>query len=195
METRLDVRGWLKAPARGAASPLLALLLLAGVAGCGARQSEQTAAGSKAGSESSTQAGTVAGRESSVQTMVVAAAQDPATGIHSSRPTGPIHRITLSDKRCVRFEPQWTNVRMGQSVTWHSDLKSPVRIYVSPGVFAKASYLVRPGTTVSTGPALAPGRYAFWSEPKACRQAPRGWLLAGPGVRVQQDFYASTGPR
>ena len=113
----------------------------------------------------------------------------------ASRPTGPIHRITLSDRRCVRFEPQWSSVRVGQSVTWHSDLKSAVRIYVSPGVFAKHSFLVRPGATVTTGPALAVGRFSFWTEPSACRDAPRGVLLAGPGVRVQETFYASTGPR
>jgi hypothetical protein len=188
MGIRLDIRGLLKAPGRGPASALVAVLLLAGVAGCGARKSEQVSGTSKAEGESSAQA------------TVVAAAQTPATEgaatmIRASSPVGPIHRITLSDKRCIRFEPQWTSVRMGQSVTWHSDLKSPIRIYVSPGVFARASFLVRPGATVSTGPARSVGRFSFWTEPSACRDCPRGVLLAGPGVRVQETYYASTGPR
>ena len=183
---RLGTLGWLIAPARGPASALLAILLLTAVAGCGARQAEQATAASQSKAESSTPA---------AQATVVAVAQEPAMRLPASRPAGPIHRITLSDRRCVRFEPQWSSVRVGQSVTWHSDLKSAVRIYVSPGVFAKHSFLVRPGATVTTGPALAVGRFSFWTEPSACRDAPRGVLLAGPGVRVQETFYASTGPR
>lgn len=178
------------APARGPASALLAILLLTAVAGCGARQAEQAPVASQAKAESSTPAS-----EQSGQSAMVAAVQGPATHLTVSRAAGPIHRITLSDKRCIRFEPQWTNVRMGQSVTWHSELKAPVRIYVSPGVFARASFLVRPGATVTTGPARSVGRFSFWTEPTACRDCPRGVLLAGPGVRVQETFYASTGPR
>ena len=118
---------------------------------------------------------------------MVAALHHPAPG-HA----GPIHLISLSNKRCIRFEPQWTSVRIGQSLTWHSDLKTPMTIYVSPGVFDRVSFLVRPGATVSTGPARSEGRYSFWTEPAACRDAPRGVLLAGPGVRVQETYYVST---
>lgn len=52
------------------------------------------------------------------------------------------------------------------------------------------------GATVSTGPAHSVGRYSFWTEPSACRETPRGVVLAGPGVKVQETYYASTsGPR
>ena len=77
----------------------------------------------------------------------------------------------------VCFEPQWTSVRVGQSVTWHSELKSPVRIYVSPGVFARASFLVRPGATrcelVRLGPpAFRPA--GTWPHPAVpCALLPR----------------------
>jgi plastocyanin len=162
---------------------LLTFLLLAAVAGCGTRQAEQASVAPQSEGESSAQA------------TVVATAQEPATHRPVSRRAGSIHLITLSDKRCIRFEPQWTRVRVGQSITWHSELESPMTIYVSPGVFAKESFLVRPGATISTGPARAAGRYSFWTEPAACRDVPRGVLLAGPGVKVQETFYASTGPR
>jgi hypothetical protein len=204
MGIRLGAHGREETPARAISSALLTTLMLATVAGCGARKTDQASSGARSGNESSTPT-TVAGNESSKPTTVASNVSETATHematsaipthLPGYRPAGPVHQIRLSQKGCVQFEPQWTNVRLGQAVTWHSDLKTPVRIYVSPGVFARASYLVRPGTTVNTGPALAPGRYAFWAEPKACRQAPRGVLLAGPGVRVQENLYASTGPR
>ena len=178
MWTRLGTHGRLKVA-------LLTIPLLTAVVGCGAKHSEQAKA--DAPSEGLSPA--------SAPATVVAMAQDAVAQVRGSKPTGPVHRITLTDKRCIRFEPQWTNVRVGQSVTWHSDLKAPVRIYVSPGVFAKASFLVRPGATITTGPAHSVGRFSFWTEPSACRDCPRGVLLAGPGVRVQETFYASTGPR
>ncbi len=182
MGIRLGTHGRFRARARGPACALLTILLLTAVVGCGTRHTKQARAGSQSEGGSSAQA------------TVVATAQDPATHLPAS--SGSIHGITLSDRRCVRFEPQWTSVRMGQSVTWHSELKSPIRIYVSPGVFDKESFLVRPGATVSTGPVRSVGRYSFWTEPSACRDTPRGGLLSGPGVRVQETFYASNpGPR
>ena len=179
MGIRHGAYGRLEAPARRPGSALLMFLLLAAVVGCGTRHTEQASVGPQSEGETSAKA------------TMVAAVQEPATHVSVSRSPGPIHRITLTDRRCIRFEPQWTSVRMGQSVTWHSELKSPIRIYVSPGVFAKESFLVRPGATVSTGPVRSTGRYSFWTEPSACRDAPRGVLLAGPGVRVQETFYAS----
>lgn len=178
-------------PAHGPSPALLTILLLLAVVGCGTRQTEQAPAASKPEGESSS------------QPAVVATAQESGTHVTAaSRPaklassTGPIHRITLSDKRCIQFEPQWTSVHMGQSITWHSELESPITIYVSPGVFSKLSFVVRPGATVSTGPARAVGRFSFWTEPTACQDSPRGVLLSGPGVTVNETFYASTsGPR
>jgi hypothetical protein len=151
----------------------LTILLLTAVVGCGTRQAEQ------------------AKGKSPPKETVVANGRDPATHGSTSRGARAIHLVSLSDRNCIRFEPQWTEVRLGQSLTWRSNLKSAVRIYLSPGVFSRDNFLVRPGATVSTGPAKASGQYSFWTEPAACRDAPRGVLLAGPGVRVQETFYAS----
>lgn len=185
MGIRPGTHGWLKAAARGPASALLAGFLLIVVAGCGTQQTAQAPTGSQSEGQSS-------GQETTVATAQEPAALHRATHLPASKPAGLVHRITLSNKRCIEFEPQWTSVRIGQSVTWHSDLKSPITIYVSPGVFSKVSFIVRPGATVSTGPARAVGRFSFWTEPSACRDAPRGVLLSGPGVAVNETFYAST---
>lgn len=186
MVASLGSHGRLRSPARLPVFAALMFLLVA-AAGCGSHKADQASV------TPSSDAG------STVNATVAASTPDApaqsATAARRRSRAGTIHRITLTNKRCIRFDPQWTDVRMGQSVTWRSDLKSPLTIYVSPGVFARNHFLVRPGATVNTGPALASGRYSFWTEPSACRDAPRGVLLAGPGVRVQETFYASTGPR
>jgi hypothetical protein len=155
----------------------MAILLLVAAYGCGARQADQSSTASRSDGQSSSQ---------------VATAQDPA--MRTPGYTGsarPIHQIHLTSHGCIRFEPQWTEVRVGQTVTVRSDLRKPVRIYVSPGVFARDNYLVGPGATISMGRVREAGRYSFWTEPAACREAPRGVLMAGPGVRVQDHLYAS----
>lgn len=181
---RFSAHGWRWTPARRPASTVLAMVLLAAAAGCGGQKSAQAPADQQAGNASSSTSETVA-----------ANLEQSSTPAPMTRRAGTVHVITLSDHRCIRFEPQWTRVRMGQSITWHSDLKTPITIYVSPGVFRRDNFRVRPGATVTTGPALASGRYSFWTEPAACREAPRGVLLAGPGVKVQENYYVSTGPR
>jgi hypothetical protein len=178
--------GRLSAPSSWTLSAALTFLLVA-AAGCGSHKAEQASV-TPSSDGGSTVSATVAANTPD------APAQSLTTTQRRGR-AGTIHRITLTDKRCIRFDPQWTDVRLGQSVTWHSELKAPLTIYVSPGVFSRDHFLVRPGATVTTGPALASGRYSFWTEPSACRVAPRGVLMAGPGVRVQETFYASTGPR
>lgn len=185
MATKLGTHGQTRA--RGPAPALLTILLVAAVAGCGTQQTAQAPAGSKSEEATGATGGTGA--------TVVATAHGTATHAAGSAHAGAIHRITISDRRCIDFEPQWTSLRVGQSVVWRSELKKPVTIYVSPGVFDRISFTVRPGATVSTGPARSVGRYSFWTEPSACRDAPRGVLMAGPGVRVQETYYASTGPR
>ena len=180
MGIRLGTFEFLEAPARRPLIALLTLLLLSAIAGCGSKPTEQSSVNPPAGSESSAEA------------TVVAASEAPAPHPATRRRSGTINVITLSNKRCIQFEPQWTSVRIGQSITWRSDLKTTMTIYVSPGVFARESFRVRPGATVSTGPALSEGRYSFWTEPSACREAPRGVLLAGPGVQVRETYYAST---
>jgi len=168
-----------------------ALLLV--VAGCGMQHTEQASTGSSnsTGSTNSTGSSSMGG-SSAQQAVVTSTHHTPARGTASpSASAGLVHQVTLTDNRCVQFEPQWTTLRVGQSVSWHSELKTPVTIYVSPGVFARESYVVRPGGTVSSGPVLAIGRFSFWTEPSACQQAPHGVLASGPGVKVQEEFYAS----
>lgn len=182
---RFTAHGWRWTPASRLAPTLLAMLLIAAVSGCGGNKSAQAPADQQAGNTSS----------SSTQAVAANVEQQPTMQTPMTRRGGTVHLITLSDRRCIRFEPQWTRVSMGQSITWRSDLKTPITIYVSPGVFRKSNFHVRPGRTVTTGPALASGRYSFWTDPAACREAPRGVLMAGPGVKVQENVYASTGPR
>ena len=167
----------------------LTLFVLLAAAGCGARHTDQTSATLPPDNETS-----------SKETVAASAQQEPgqvtggqvmASPGSKARKAGIVHKITLSQRRCIRFDPQWTSIHVGQSVSWHSDLKTPLTIYISPGIFPRDNYTIRPGHTVSTGPAKSPGRYSFWTEPCACREAPRGVLLAGPGVRVQDSFYAS----
>jgi hypothetical protein len=74
---------------------------------------------------------------------------------------------------------------VGQSLVWHSELKSPVTIHVSPGAFDRSEYVVRPGAIVSTSPARVAGSYSMWSEPTACQGIPRGVRESGPGVTVE----------
>jgi len=165
------------------------VFLVIAAAGCGARKTDQAPAAS--GSQP----------QSSPNDVVVVNTPEPGTagaaGMHleieraQRMGAANSHVVTLTDHRCVRFEPQWTEVHIGQTVTWRSELRRPIRIYVSPGVFDKLSYLVRPGATVTTSPIRESGEFSFWTEPSACREAPRGVLMAGPGVNVRESFYAS----
>ena len=172
-------------PLSGATHAMLTILLLSAVGGCGTPHTEST-------STSTPQA------EPPARVAVVAPAQKPAS--HAATPATPAqpkrtaasHRIELTAQKCIRFDPQWVQARVGESITWHSQLKSPITVHVEAGAFAKESYVVRPGGTVSTGPALAAGIYSFWTEPTACHEMPRGALSAGPGVRVQEPLTAST---
>lgn len=179
MRIRLGTHGRVEVPA---ASALATILLLIAVAGCGARSHEQAA---------DTSVSQVSQDGSSADTTMVASLEEPRPHMAQADKAGLVHQITLANRRCIRFEPQWTTVYVGQSVTWHSQLKRPLRIYVSPGVFDKMSFVVRPGATVNTGPARAVGQFSFWTEPCACRDMPLGVLLPGPGVRVRDAFYAS----
>ena len=179
MRIRLGTHGRVEVPALRAVSALATMLLLIAVAGCGSRPHEQAA-------DTSVSLG-----EPSADTPVAASVEEPQPRMARAEKAGLVHQITLTNRRCIRFEPQWTTVYVGQSVTWHSQLKRPLRIYVSPGVFDRMSFVVRPGTTVSTGPARAAGHFSFWTEPCACRESPLGVLLPGPGVRVRDTYYAS----
>jgi len=160
---------------------MLTILLLTAVVGCGTRHTENASASKPKA-------------EPPARVTVVARAQEPAShpaAPAAPKPTGSSHRIELTAQKCIRFDPQWAETPVGESITWHSQLKSPVTIHVTAGAFARESYVVRPGGTVSTGPALVAGNYSFWTEPTACHDMPRGVLPAGPGVRVQEPLTAS----
>lgn len=176
-----EVHGRLEAPLSGAAHAMMTILLLTAVVGCGTRHTENASASKPKA-------------EPPARVTVVAPARKPASHPATPaapKPTGLSHRIELTAQTCIRFDPQWTETRVGESITWHSQLKSPVTIHVAAGAFAKENYVVRPGGTASTGPALAAGDYSFWTEPTACHDMPRGVLPAGPGVRVQEPLTAS----
>ena len=94
--------------------------------------------------------------------------------------------IRLVDRGCISFEPHWTTIRVGQSLTWHSDLKTTVTIHVPPGAFDQTEFVVPAHGTVHSGPAQNPGDHNMWSTPGACQAAPLGVQGAGPGVTVEE---------
>ena len=178
---------------------VMAVVLIA-VFGCGTRQTEQGPLSQTTPSQTTGQDPAGPAPASDQTAAPGASATTAALTTHSRRAVtaahegaGTIHRITLSNKRCIEFEPQWTTVHLGESITWRSELETPITIYVSPGVFSRLSFRVRPGATIDTGPAMAAGRFSFWTEPAACREAPRGVLYSGPGVSVEENLYASRG--
>lgn len=185
MRVPLEALGRGNAPLRGAVHALLTVLLLTAAVGCGARHAEKASAAKGKGETQEKVA-------AAVPTQKSEPAQKPAP--ESPKPSGSTHQIVLTEQSCIKFDPQWAEARVGESITWQSHLKSPVTIHVTSGAFAKESYVVRPGTTVSSGPALTAGNYSFWTEPTACHDMPRGVLPAGPGVRVQEPLTASAKP-
>src|SRR5439155_542190 len=87
-------------------------------------------------------------------------------------------------------EPHWTTIRVGQSLTWHSDLKTTVTIHVPPGAFDQTEFVVPAHGTVHSGPAQNPGDHNMWSTPGACQAAPLGVQGAGPGVTAEEKTKA-----
>ena len=169
MSIRLDVRGrvWVPPQERVLGAALLAALtasLLLGAMGCQARRDEPKSTGGETGGAS--------------QATADAESQD-------AKPAGGGNRVLLTDDKCVRFEPHWTTIHPGQSLTWKSALKAPVTVHVSAGAFDKSEYVVRPGATVSTGPAQRAGTYSIWTEPAACQGVSRGAQGTGPGGTVE----------
>lgn len=93
--------------------------------------------------------------------------------------------IRLVDRGCVSFEPHWTTIRLGQSLTFQSELKKSITIHLPPGAFDRDEYVVPARKTVRTGPAQDAGDHGMWSMPAACQAAPHGVQGAGPGVTVE----------
>jgi plastocyanin len=177
--------------------PLLALLgsLVFAVLGCGTHHADQsatqsTATQAPADSGTHTRKPAYAGAERGVTTRGSAtrsAAKSTAspTEHHEAAPAAPASgHVRLVYRGCVQFEPQWIDVRAGESVTWESLFKSPVTIHVPPGAFDQTEFRVRPGEQVRSGPARAAGAYAIWTEPAACQGPPRGARGSSPGVMI-----------
>ena len=169
-----------------------ALILSIAAAGCGSKKSEpavdnepkeseapREAAKPKAAARAEGGSGS-GGAKSSAKASAKAADKTDA----KPQTTAADGHVQLRDRGCVAFEPHWTRIQPGQSVTWHSNLKKQVTIHVPPGVFDQTEFTVRPGGTVRTGPAKEPGDHALWSLPAACQAAPHGVQGAGPGVTV-----------
>lgn len=150
---------------RVAVPAVAAVWLLTAVLGCGADRGARTAAEKPSGGETPPTAGATAGQE--------------------ARPAPGSNRVLLTDKTCVDFEPHWTTIRVGQSLTWQSDLKGTVTIHVPAGAFDRTEFTVRAGGSVTSGPARNPGSYAITTEPAACRGIPRGAEGPAPGLTVE----------
>jgi len=161
-------------------------LLLIAVLGCGARsdshktndaqQVSQVQAGSGAGADS-----TAAEDAEKTRTNVVP--ERPVAHVASA--AEPSTRVILTSRGCVEFEPSWTTIQMGQSLSWRSELKTPVTIHVTPGAFDQSHYVVEPGAVVHTNAARHSGSYSIWTEPAACQTAPHGVQGPGPGLEVK----------
>lgn len=175
MEIAAGVHGRGARTSRAVALVALTLFFLITSLACGNRSGGQKSAGSKPAGETRTAA--VGGARG--------AAKGGETDVTASAPAKGSHRIRLSQSGCIEFEPHWTEIRLGQAITWDSDLAKPVTVHVSPGVFARSTFVVRAGQTVSTGPAHKAGAFSIWSEPAACQGAPSGVRGSGPGVSVE----------
>lgn len=149
---------------------VLTMGLLVTSLGCARKGGEQTAAEKPAKSEAakSTTASKVEARPKATETV--------ASTDH----------VRLIDNKCVQFEPHWTSISIGHSLTWTSELKAPVTIHVAAGAFDRTEFVVRPGASFTTGPALKAGMFTMWSEPAACQEISRGAQGTGPGVTIKE---------
>jgi hypothetical protein len=164
----------------------ISLLLLIAALGCGARsenhktteaqQVSQVGAGSGATADS-----TAAQDAEKTRTHLVS----ERSVAHVASAAEPSTRVILTSKGCVEFEPNWTTIQMGQSLSWRSELETPVTIHVSSGAFDQAQYVVKPGAVVRTNAARHSGSYTIWTEPAACQTAPHGVQGPGPGLEVK----------
>ena len=160
----------------------LTILLMIAAVGCGTRRADQKSAAKPRAAESrpkATKAATAtAGARSDSKVKTAAAPQEVVS-------SGRTNIGRLTHKGCVQLAPHWRTIRVGQSLEWRSDLKSPVTIHVSSGAFDKTEFVIRPGGAAGTGPARSPGSYSIWTEPAACQGVPRGVEGSGPGVTVR----------
>jgi len=181
METSLRVHGRMPAERisadHGPALWVLAALLLIAVAGCETRRAEQKSAGGARGGDSVATTGADA--------KPGARGDETSAAGEKASTAGRTLRVRLTENGCIQFEPTWATLGVGQSLTWHSELTTPVTLHVSAGAFDKRDYVLRAGQSVTSGPARSPGSYAIWTEPAACQGAPLGVRGSGPGVTVE----------
>ena len=172
-------RVWSTLARRTAVAALMTGIAIA-AASCGSQP-----AGESANATAASSSGPAATKAAARSAPARAESDARATRPRQEAPVATRGRIRLTDTGCVTFEPQWTTVNVGQSLTWTSAMKTPVTIHISGGAFDRSEYVVRPGGTVSTGPARTSGSFTIWSEPAACQGPPRGVLGSGPGVTVE----------
>jgi plastocyanin len=159
------------------------LIGVASLAGCGkTAPGGKTAAESKGGSTS--EQSTKAPESNSTRPSGSKETGASATRGAATEHVGGKNVVQLSDRRCVYFEPRWAGIRVGESVTWHSGLKSPVTIHVASGAFDRTEFKIPAGGTVSSGPARIAGSFSIWCDPAACQVSPHGVEGSGPGVMV-----------
>jgi len=181
MKTRPSVEGTMRAlriTSRRLGMLALALLFTT-ASGCGVQRAKQESAAKQPAGDSKTTTPATAKTQ--------AQAVEPGKAPEGTKSKGPTTSVRLTQLGCVQFEPVWTQIHVGQSLSWRSDVKSAVTIHVSPGAFDKTEYVVRAGSSASTGPARKAGSYTIWTTPAACQRAPRGVQGAGPGVTVDES--------
>src|SRR5262245_11506416 len=154
MESSLEVHGGsrgMRRWAQRAATGALALCLAMFLGGCGSKQKGAATGGTEKGgaSQKATQEAGGAkeaktGEKSAAKTTSKSAgkstskaaeksadkakpAEKPATKVAAVPGGGSIR---LVDRGCISFVPHWTTIRVGQSLTWHSELKTTVTIHV-----------------------------------------------------------------
>src|SRR5262245_45510005 len=165
------------------------VILLVLVIGCQARnRAEDSASETKtAAAEKPAATATSSGAEKSGGEKHAAMAKTAMvthTESEPAAPAGPSNHVYLSDRTCVWFEPHWASVHIGQPLTVTSHLKVPVTLHVMSGAFEKTAFVLKPGETVTTGPARDAGKFTMWTDPAACQEIPRGGEGA-PGVIVE----------
>ena len=171
---------------------LITISVLLGISalGCGARSESHKPV--EAEHVSQVQAGSGAKADSNAAQAAEKTATNPVPehpAVHVATTGEASTRVILTSRGCVEFEPNWTTLQVGQSLSWRSELKTPVTIHVSSGAFDHEQYVVRPGAVVHTTPARHSGSYSIWTEPAACQTAPHGVQGPGPGLEVKASAH------
>lgn len=166
---------------RGLTPMVLFVLLVFAANGCGSRDGGSSADHASSATDSTAMAG---GEQAQPTPADQGQAATSSSEASKSTPAAEVGVVRLVDKGCVQFEPHWVTVAPGQSITWVSELETPVTVHVDAGAFAKTQFTVRPGARVTSGPAGTAKDYKVWTEPNACQGAPLGARGAGPGIEV-----------